>query len=133
MAPYTVAVTVVDEQADLKALTHDEAVDKLKAQVDVVVGKGRRTLALLKSLQTWYEVDKDHPYAVAEAAELRQFYPAFQEEYKKMYDVIILNERLWRNEQEGTELLMAENPAPSDLKDEIESQMRRLKAMGFEL
>jgi hypothetical protein len=50
-----------------------------------------------------------------------------------MYDVIILNERLWRNEHKGIEMLMAEDPDPSNLKNEIESQMRRLKAMGFEL
>lgn len=132
MKPYTVSVTVLDEQAELKALTHDEALDKLKAQVDVVIGRGKRTLALIKSLQRWYEVDKYHPDAVAESKELRQFYPAFQEEYNKLLDIINLNDHLWRNESEPIDLL-AKDPDFTDLKDEIESQMRRLKAMGFEL
>jgi len=132
MPPYTVGVTVLDEEAELKASTHEEALDKLEAQGDVVIGKGKRTLALIKALETWYEVDKDHPDAIAKSKELRQFYPDYQKEYDKLFRIINLNKQLWRSENEATDVL-AEDPELGDLRKDIERQMRRLTAMGFEL
>ena len=128
MAPYTGATVVLDEEADYKATSHEEALDKLNAQIDVVMGKGKRTLALIQQLQTWYEVDKDHPDAEAKSEELRQFYPGFQKEYEKLLRIAALNDRFWKGEEQLK--LMLE---PFGLQKEIESQMRRLTAMGFEL
>jgi hypothetical protein len=141
--PYTGSVEVYDsieekasalakDHEDLRAATRSEAIDKLNAQVDVAIGKGRRTLALIKSLERWYEIDKDNPDARTEAAELREFYPAFQKEYDKLYTIINLNEDLWKGghslQNEAYPLILE----PFNLQKEVESQMRRLKAMGFE-
>jgi len=144
MPPYEGTVEVYDsieeeraahekEDAELKAVTRTEALDKLNAQIDVVIGKGRRTLALIERSQTWYEVDKNHPDALEEAKDLRAFYPAFQEEYDKLWKIVIFNKDLWKGKDSADSEAFVLIREPFTLNKEIESQMRRLKAMGFEL
>jgi tetratricopeptide (TPR) repeat protein len=114
-------------EASFKASTREDALRKLTEQIDVVTGKGRRTLALIADVSTWYEIDPKHPNAVAESQELRKFLTAFKEEYDKLLSIYVINEHLY--EKEDRALLQG----PGDLSEQIESKMRQLKAMGFEI
>lgn len=48
----------------------DPTVENLNKLLDLDIGFNRRELAVLQKLQTWYEVDPDHPDAVALRKEL---------------------------------------------------------------
>jgi tetratricopeptide (TPR) repeat protein len=114
-------------EASFKASTREDALRKLTEQIDVVTGKGRRALALITDVSSWYEINPKHPDAVAESQELRKFFTAFKEEYDKLLTIYVINEHLY--EKEDRDLLNG----PSDLSGQIDSKMRQLKAMGFEI
>ena len=124
----------VDENEEYKATNREDALDRLKRQHDVVIGKGRRTLSLITQLQIWYELDKDHPDAVAKSEELGRFFPEYAEEYRKEGKVFDVNKRfLWKTTdptvQKEVLLILRES---TEIGGKIASQMRQLKAMGFE-
>lgn len=109
----------------LKALTRDDAIRRVKEQNDIAVGKEQRTIALIRDVTTWYEVDSSHPDAVAKARQLRDFYAAFHDEYAKLHLTYGANKSFFN----GEDIFLLEESMSGA--EEIESKMRRLKAMGF--
>ena len=109
-----------------KTSTRDDAIRIISEQNDVVMGKAQRTLALIQEVSTWYEVDSTHPTALAKSRELRDFYSSFREEYGKLALAYRANESLFRDR----DILLLEESQGAE--KEIESKMRRLKAMGFQ-
>jgi len=81
-------------------------------------------LALIGQVSTWYEVDKDHPEATAKAEDLRTMNLKFNTYW---HDLILYADA-------NNSLLQEQDLAliPFDMKKEIDSKMRQLKAMGFE-
>jgi hypothetical protein len=61
----------------VKFASADEAREELDKQADVVIGKGRKTLALVKDVTTWYEVDEKHPEALEKGEQLKHFMRQF--------------------------------------------------------
>jgi hypothetical protein len=90
------------------------------------MGKAARTLALIHAVTTWYEVDNEHPDAVSKSKQLREFFRSFHDEYGHLLLMYKANERILR---EPDVVILEEAMQKSE---EIESSMRRLKAMGFE-
>lgn len=109
-----------------RASNREEAVKKLQEQNDVVLGKERRTLALIRDLAIWFEVDPKHSEALSKAKQLREFYAAFHDEYSRLLLIYRDNENILGG---GDILLLQEALSGAE---ELESKMRQLKAMGFE-
>jgi hypothetical protein len=96
----------------------------LEEQMDVVAGKRRKTLALLEQVSTWYEIDQKHPDALAKSRELRQFWQSFEFNYVKLLEMfkVALDKKV-----------LSMPDSVNTLSDEIDSKLRQLQAMGFEL
>lgn len=109
-----------------KAPSREEAIQKLYEQNDIVMGKAARTLALIRDVMTWYEVDPEHPEAVSKSKQLREFLGSFHEEHGHLLAMYFANEGILRKE----DILLLDEA--DSTKKEIESKMRRLKAMGFQ-
>jgi hypothetical protein len=110
---------------DLTFSSGREARQKFEGQSDVVIGKGKKTLALIRQVSNWYEVDEDHPEAKEKGEQLRQFLPQFRSEWDTLLRIYQNNKRHWeKSDVEGMEKLLA-------LKKEIDSRIRQLEAMGF--
>lgn len=118
--------SLVDIEQSYKAASREGAVRKLQEQNDVVMGKEQRTLALIRDVTIWYEVDSNHQEALAKSKQLREFYASFHDEYRSLLRMYRANEGILRH---GDVLFLEEAMKGSE---EIESKMRRLKAMGFE-
>jgi hypothetical protein len=117
-----------------------KAITIVLEQADVVFGKARRTKALINDMMTWYEVDPKHPDAVAQGEALREFYASYRDEFKELLTAY--------RDFEDQDIFPKEAGPSGDDKDlypvvdalttalnenkEIESSMRRLRAMGFE-
>jgi len=112
-------------EASFEASTREDALRKLTEQIQVVTGKGRRTLALIADVSSLCEIDPKQPDAVAKSQELRTFFTAFKEEYDKLLKIYVINQSLYQ--KEDSKLLNE----PSALSEQIESKMSQLKAMGF--
>jgi hypothetical protein len=80
-------------------------------------------LALIGQVSTWYEVDKDHPDAAAKSQDLRTMNAKFGGYWYDLMGYAVANKSLLR--EQDLDLI------PFDLKKEIDSKMRQLKAMGF--
>jgi hypothetical protein len=109
-----------------KAPSREEAIQKLYEQNDIVMGKAARTLALIRDVMTWYEVDPEHPEAVSKSRQLREFLGSFHEEHGHLLAMYFANKGVLRKE----DILLLDEA--DSTKKEIESKMRRLKAMGFQ-
>jgi hypothetical protein len=107
-----------------KAANHAEAVEGLKERSDTVIGSGKMVLALIEQVSTWYQVDKEHPTAIAKSEELKRMYPKFFASWRDIILYAEANKSLLKEQNLGA--------IPFDLNKEVESQMRQLKAMGFE-
>ena len=116
---------IPEDENTFKASNREEAIKKLQEQNDVVLGKERRTLALIRDVAIWFEVDSKHSEEVSKAKQLREFYAAFHEEYGRLLFIYRANERIL-----GRGVLLLEEAMSGS--DELESKMRQLKAMGFE-
>lgn len=117
---------IPESENTFRASNREEAVKKLQEQNDVVLGKERRTLALIRDVAVWFEVDPKHSEAVSKAKQLREFYAAFHEEYRRLLFIYRANESIL---ERGDILLLQEAMSGSD---ELESKMRQVKAMGFQ-
>ena len=110
----------------------------VREQRDVVLGKKKRTLALLQQVSVWYEVDPKHPEALAKAKELRQFYKSFLEESLKlnrMYQEVAAAANSWGklSKEEQDQWTQRDNDILEIINsDEIDSKLRQLEAMGFD-
>jgi hypothetical protein len=102
------------------------AVRWLKEQNDTMVGKGERTLALIQDVTSWYKIDSTDPEAGAKSRQLRDFYASFREEYGRLLLMYEANADVLRSEDDA---LLQEATKESE---EVESKLRRLRAMGFE-
>jgi hypothetical protein len=107
-----------------KAASRGEAAEGVKERSDTVIGSGKMVLALIDQVSTWYQVDKDHPNAIAKSDELRKMYPKFLASWRDIILYADANKTLLRAEDLET--------IPFDLNKDVESKMRQLKAMGFE-
>jgi hypothetical protein len=116
----------IDDSYKRKAADRAQAVQWIEEQNDTVMGKGQRTLALIRDVTTWYEVDSTNPKATTAAEQLRDFYASFGEEYHKLQLIHEANEKILTSEDI---LLLQEATKASQ---EITSKMRRLTAMGFQ-
>ncbi|MGO9011492.1 MAG: hypothetical protein ACLQPN_15430 [Bryobacteraceae bacterium] len=116
----------VDDTYKRRAADRSQALRWLQEQNDVAMGKGERTLALIRDVTSWYKVDSADPEAVAKSGQLREFYASFREEYGALLLMHQANEDLLRPEDT---LVLQEAMKESD---EVESKMRRLRAMGFQ-
>ncbi len=103
-----------------------EAREKLEEQSDVVIGKGRKTLALIREVSTWYEVDENHPEAKEKGEQLRQFLSQFKSEWGTLLRIYDNNKQRWRNSD------LEKMDEPLALNKEIDSKKRQLEAMGFD-
>jgi hypothetical protein len=106
-----------------KALNRKEAMDGVAERADKVIGSGKMVLALIGQVSTWYEVDKDHPDAAAKSQDLRTMNAKFGGYWYDLMGYAVANKSLLR--EQDLDLI------PFDLKKEIDSKMRQLKAMGF--
>lgn len=109
----------------------------LREQRDVVIGKKRRTLALLQQVTTWYEVDPHHPDAVAKSKELRQFYRSYLTEsikLSKIYQELDAKSPWGKLSPEDREVWGKIDKDIADARngEEIYSKLRQLEAMGFD-
>lgn len=116
----------VDDTYKRKAVDRNQALKWFQEQNDIAMGKGERTLALILDVTAWYKLDSTDREAVAKSRQLREFYASFHEEYSKLLQICEANADLLKTE-DATLLQEAKKES-----DEIESKMRRLKAMGFE-
>jgi hypothetical protein len=112
-----------DESAP-KALNRKEAMDGVAERADKVIGSGRMVLALIGQVSTWYELDKDHPDATAKSQDLRTMNAKFESYWDDLIGYAEANKSLLRDQD--LEVI------PLDMKKEVDSKMRQLKAMGFE-
>jgi len=109
-------------------------------QADVVLGKARRTKALINDVMTWYEVDPKHPDAVAHAETLREFDTTYIDEYKELLTAfrdfqdrgIFPKELSSKGDDKDLTPVLDILMTALDENKEIESLMRQLRAMGFE-
>lgn len=102
-----------------------EAREKLEEQSDVVIGKGRKTLALIREVSTWYEVDENHPEAKEKGEQLRQCFSQFKREWGTLLRIYDNNKQRWRNSD------LEKMDEPLSLDKEIDRKKRQLEAMGF--
>ena len=107
-----------------KALNRHQALNGVAERTDKVIGSGKMVLALIGQVSTWYEVDKDHPDATAKSEDLRKMNSTFKSYWRDLMVYLQANKSLLKE----TDLEVI----PFDMKKEIESKMRQLKAMGFE-
>jgi len=117
----------VDDTYKRKAANRDLAARWLQEQNDIVMGKGERTLALIRDVTSWYRVDSTDREAVAKSRQLRDFYASFREEHGALLLMYEANQDVLKPEDTA---LLQEAAKESD---EVESKLRRLKAMGFDL
>jgi hypothetical protein len=122
---------------DCPNTTHYSTKD-LDEQSDIVLGKGKRVLALLNHVSTWFEVDPKHQNAIDASRELRQFNASFSDEMAKLQYMFTQSDimKLWEAAIRGGDIFMEEliNKLSSTLAldKRIKSEMRQLKAMGFD-
>lgn len=131
-------------------------VTKLKEQIDVVIGKQTRTLALLEDVSTWMGIDPEHPEAVSQGKKLRDFYEQTEFEFKVagfMYQEISSDicsmipscqgdsdfHNMTNLEYTTLRKVNAEYLATTHIlykvaeqQEELRSKRRQLEAMGFE-
>lgn len=118
--------TAISSTVDLLTFSSArEAREKLEEQNDIVIGKGKKTLALIREVSIWYEVDENHPDAKEKGEQLRQFFSQFEREWDTMLRIYNNNKQHWRNAD------LEKLDEPLALKKEIESKKRQLQAMGF--
>jgi hypothetical protein len=103
----------------------DDSREKFDSQADVVIGRGRKTLALIGQVSTWYEADENHADAIAKSEQLRSFLRQFCDEWDGLANLYNANQLVWRDEETQR---FAE---AGDLKKLIDGKLRQLEAMGF--
>lgn len=115
----------------------------LDAQADIVLGKEKRVLALLREVSTWFEVNPKHPTALDSSRELRRFMGEFSDEDGKLLYMARQVDRL-RAESNDTTRSLSEKATvmegvadklkkTTDNSNQIVSGLRQLEAMGFEV
>lgn len=102
-----------------------ETVLALVEQSDIVIGKGKKTLALMSQVEAWLEVNENHDSAREVSHRLRQFYRQFKSDYDKLKQIYNSNE----NKLNESDFSVMEEPIK--LNENIKRKMTQLKAMGF--
>lgn len=122
----TMAEVVSSETSHFAVPPFDnQAPSALDVQADVVIGKGRKTLALIRSVSYFYEVDEHHPQAITDSEQMRKFLRQFQDEWDGLVRL-----RSDNPESLGNEDVQKLGEA-ADLKKQIDSKLKQLQAMGF--
>src|SRR5438045_4158989 len=97
----------------------------LQNQADVVLGKEKRTLSLIRDVMIWYDVDPSHSEAQEKQRQLRQFLGEFRDEIDKLADITEANKR-WAKVEDNDIYVDAVDNAET-----IRRKLTQLKAMGF--
>ncbi|MGB9456517.1 MAG: hypothetical protein WCB12_10760 [Bryobacteraceae bacterium] len=140
-----VQISVPTSAKELKAQA-----EKIFDQTDVVTGKQEMTLALIDEVKTWFKIDQEHPDAIAKSEKLRTTYASYRFEYSTMMGLVqhfftAIGVPEDTDKLTDADIAKFNTICPDYLKvldtagpltevdKKIESQMRQLKAMGFEL
>jgi hypothetical protein len=119
------SVTVIDSAKRYTFSSREGSVRAITEQVDRVIGKGKRTLSLIKKAEIWLDVDERHPEAMETFQQLRKYHVEFIHDYAALMRMFELNQsRLLPNDLD----LFSE---PFSLSDDIERKMNQIRAMGF--
>lgn len=123
----------VDDK-EYRAATPAEAADRIARQNNVIIGKGKLVLSLIERLQIWYEIDKDHPKAQADAEELRRAFPEYMSALETASKLYTANKKFEHKDRQRylMNLPVDELDEATALMKEIDSQKTRLEAMGFD-
>ncbi|MEK6211930.1 MAG: hypothetical protein AABM64_16435 [Pseudomonadota bacterium] len=118
-------VAVIPPETRFSFPSRDKALSALIEQADKVIGRGKRTLALISQAEIWLGVNEEHSEAKHTFRQLRRFYRDFQ------YDSDTLIKLYEANKGKFKDADLAVVSEPLDLKEQIKRKMTQLKAMGF--
>lgn len=118
-------VAIISPEARFAYISRNNAVAALTEQADKVIGRGKRTIALIIDAETWLGVDDNHSKAKSTFQQLRQFYRDFK------YDFDTLLRMYEANKAKLSDRDFAILTEPLEINDKIKHKMTQLKAMGF--
>jgi tetratricopeptide (TPR) repeat protein len=117
---------------NLKLLDKTEVND----QLNVVLGRGIRTLALIDDVTTWFTVNPENPQATSQSEKLRAFYRSYLEDMRLFMTMI----RPFAEDEEAFRIAVkAQHPTALQISEAmdrsktIRNRMQQLQAMGFDL
>jgi hypothetical protein len=87
-----VSIAVKDEAGSKLYPSRDAAIRALTEQSDQVIGRGKRTLALLQHAESWLTINEEHPEAKKVFDQLRSFSRNFNLEFLTLRNTYRLNE-----------------------------------------
>ena len=123
--PDQAAVVVVPATKRFSYETRESARAALTEQVDLVIGRGKRTLTLIEKTEVWLGVNENHPEAKETFRLLRQFHRDYLSESDTLLRLYQSNsDKLAEKDRVGIKGAM-------NLEAVIKRKMTQLRGMGF--
>ena len=122
-SPSKVMVTEFEDRYTFSS--REAAIPAITNQSDIVIGKGKRVLALINSAEVWLQINEEHTEAINAFRELRKFYSAYEREFKTLIQMHSSNKAILSN----NDISLFSDPMSDN--EKIKRRMNQISAMGF--